>query len=82
MWRVVEPHDHRDDEIANGESQPSASDAEAALYLREFTEQAFTGAIWRNKTTLRWWITFCVSPSLQFHFTAKKNVPFHVFRLI
>lgn len=37
MWRVVEPHDHRDDEIANGESQPSASDAEAALYLREFT---------------------------------------------
>lgn len=36
MRHVDEPYDHHDDDLANGEWQPSAADAEVALLLRAF----------------------------------------------
>lgn len=64
---VVKPYDFRDSGLANGELQPSASDAEAVVLLSAFSlaktiqtkhscmykELAFSGRILRKKNTPR-----------------------------
>lgn len=46
-----------------------------------FTKLAFRGAILRKKILLRRRISFSVSPSFRFHFTANETCPFTLFVL-
>lgn len=96
-WHVDKPHDCRRDNLANGKSQPRASDAEAAFFHDvffllveiiqiqhpcKFIELIFSGAIWSEEIHSGDEYIFLCKPIISVSFHGQTNVNSNAFCFI